>query len=77
MSKKEWLPKGQVLLDISDVDDIISTKILEAEDKAKTSYERQKWMMFGYWKAIAIHLRKIQHTIRTELIMKAGSQQVA
>jgi hypothetical protein len=33
--------------------------IKEAETKARVSFERRKWMMFGYWKAVAIHLRKI------------------
>ena len=70
-AQEEWLPKGRFLLDVVDVDDVFTAKIQEAEDKAKSSFDHQKWMMFGYWKAIAIHLRKVQRRIRTELLTRA------
>ena len=45
------------------VSQIIDRHIAEAEQKAQTSYARKKWMMFGYWKAISVHLRKIKREI--------------
>jgi hypothetical protein len=76
-AREEWLPKGSFLLDIVDVDDIFGELTLEADSKAKTSFDRQKWMMFGYWKAIAIHLRKARRTLRSELIKKAVSRGIS
>jgi hypothetical protein len=43
--------------------EIIDKHISEAETKADNSYNRRKWMMFGYWKAIGVHLRKIRREI--------------
>jgi hypothetical protein len=45
---------------MSTVEEIIARHIAEAEKKAKNAYSRPKWMMFGYWKAIAVHLRKVK-----------------
>jgi hypothetical protein len=43
--------------------ELIDNHINEAEEKAKKSLERHKYMMFGYWKAIAVHLRKIRREL--------------
>lgn len=43
--------------------DILERHIADAEQKARVNYDRRKWMMFGYWKAIAVHLRKIKREI--------------
>jgi hypothetical protein len=40
--------------------EILDRHIAEAEEKARVAYSRRKWMMFGYWKAIAVHLRKVK-----------------
>lgn len=50
-----------------DVDRIFQTYIAEAEGKAKVSHERGKFIMYGYWKAIAIHLRKLRRRIVREI----------
>ena len=49
---------------MKEVLDILDRHIAEAEAKAQTNYERRKWMMFGYWKAIAVHLRKVKREIK-------------
>lgn len=46
------------------IEEILDRHIAEAENKARLSYDRRKWMMFGYWKAIAVHLRKIKKELR-------------
>jgi hypothetical protein len=51
----------------SAVDRVFQQHIAEIESKAKESYGRQKWMMFGYWKAVAIHLRKIHRMVRSDI----------
>ncbi len=51
---------------MADIIAVLDRHIAEAEGKAKASYERQKWMMFGYWKAIGVHLRKIKREFRKE-----------
>ncbi len=43
---------------------ILDRHIAEAEEKAQISYTRSKWMMFGYWKAIAVHLRKVKREFK-------------
>ena len=43
---------------------ILDRHISDAEQKAKVSYDRQKWMMFGYWKAIGVHLRKVKRELK-------------
>jgi len=48
-------------------EEIIDRHIAEAEAKAANAYSRRKWMMFGYWKAIAVHLRKIKRELKKEL----------
>ena len=48
---------------MSKAEEILDRQIAEAEGKAHLSYERRKWMMFGYWKAIAVHLRKVKKEI--------------
>lgn len=40
--------------------EILDRYIAEAEEKARVNYARRKWMMFGYWKAIAVHLHKVK-----------------
>ena len=40
--------------------EILDRHIADAEEKARVSYKRQKWMMFGYWKAVGVHLRKVR-----------------
>lgn len=40
--------------------EILDRHIAEAEEKAKKSHDRRKYMMYGYWKAIAVHLRKVK-----------------
>jgi hypothetical protein len=52
---------------MADVLAIMDRKIAEAEEKARVNYDRGKWMMFGYWKAIAVHLRKVKMELRKEL----------
>lgn len=47
--------------------EILDRHIAEAEEKARLNYGRNKWMMFGYWKAIAVHLRKVKRELRKEL----------
>ncbi|MCK4274617.1 MAG: hypothetical protein KAW90_06945 [Dehalococcoidales bacterium] len=44
--------------------EILDQHIVEAEEKARESYARRKWMMFGYWKAIAVHLRKVKKELK-------------
>ena len=44
--------------------EIIDRHIADAEHKAEVSFSRRKWMMFGYWKAIATHLRKIKREMK-------------
>jgi hypothetical protein len=44
--------------------EVIDRHIKEAEDKAAVNFQRQKWMMFGYWKAIAVHLRKVRRELK-------------
>lgn len=45
---------------------LLDKEISGAERKAEVSYERRKWMMFGYWKAIAIHLRRVKRHLERE-----------
>jgi hypothetical protein len=40
--------------------EILDKKIKEAEEKAAKSADRNKYIMYGYWKAIAVHFRKIR-----------------
>lgn len=42
------------------ISEILQRHIDEAEGKADLSQKRRKWMMYGYWKAIAVHLRKVK-----------------
>lgn len=39
---------------------ILDAKILEAETKAQKSQAACKYIMYGYWKAIAVHFRKVK-----------------
>lgn len=43
--------------------EILDRHIDEAEGKANKSLSRRKYMMYGYWKAIGVHLRKIKREI--------------
>lgn len=54
----------------TDIDQIFATYIAEIEAKAKVNYKRQKWIMFGYYKAIAVHLRRLHRMIRTDIFTK-------
>lgn len=49
---------------LADLLALLDRHIQEAEDKAAVNYERRKWMMFGYWKAIAVHLRKVRRELK-------------
>jgi hypothetical protein len=49
---------------MSNIEEILDRHIAEAENKAKISYDRRKWMMFGYYKAIAVHLRKVKRELK-------------
>jgi len=51
---------------LPDILEILDRHIAEAEAKAQNSFDRRKWMMFGYWKAIAVHLRKVKREMRQE-----------
>ena len=51
---------------MSTVIQILDRHIAEAEEKAKKSLDRRKYMMYGYWKAIAVHLRKVKREIIKE-----------
>jgi hypothetical protein len=50
--------------------DILDRHIDEAEEKASKSLERRKYMMYGYWKAIAVHLRRIKREFKKEITGK-------
>lgn len=39
---------------------LLEAKIKECEEKARISHARRKYLMYGYWKAIAVHFRKIK-----------------
>jgi hypothetical protein len=43
---------------------IIKDHETEAERKAESSLERGKFIMFGYWKAIGVHMRRLSREIR-------------
>jgi hypothetical protein len=40
--------------------EILDLKIAEAEGKAQRSHDKCKYIMYGYWKAIAVHFRKVR-----------------
>jgi len=44
--------------------EILKRHIAEAEYKARVSQERHKYMMYGYWKAIGVHLRKVLRELK-------------
>lgn len=46
---------------------LINDKIDEAESKAEQSHKRHKYIMYGYWKAIAVHFRKIRREFQKEV----------
>lgn len=54
-------------MDIEKFDPIFQAYIADAEGKAKLSHERGKFIMYGYWKAIAIHLRKLRRRILNDI----------
>jgi hypothetical protein len=71
-SLKELSEKSEPLsVNLRDVEQIFDCYVQELEDKAKKSHEAQKWIMFGYYKAMAIHLRKIKRKIRTDIVSRA------
>ncbi|HUT96611.1 MAG TPA: hypothetical protein VMW60_00630 [Dehalococcoidales bacterium] len=49
---------------MSTASEILDRHIADAERRAQLSYDRRKWMMFGYWKAIATHLRKVKKELK-------------
>ncbi len=59
----------------------IEKHILEAEEKALDSLARYKFVMFGYWAGIWVHLNKIEGKKRPspfkDLVHKARSMQSA
>lgn len=48
------------------LDALFARHIDEAERKAGESLAKRKYIMFGYWKAIAVHLRKIRREFKKE-----------
>jgi hypothetical protein len=62
------MPKKPFGIRLSAYDLVFRLHIREAEGKAKKSFDSQKWMMFGYWKAVAIHLRKVYREVRRDFI---------
>jgi hypothetical protein len=60
-SMKGFEPKGA---ECGRLLQIIKKKELDAEAKAENSLERGKHIMNGYWKAIAVHMRKIYREFR-------------
>ena len=46
--------------------EIISQAIIEVEAKAENAFKHRKYMMFGYYKAVAVYLRKIARQIKSE-----------
>lgn len=47
---------------------VLDKKIKECEEKAATAHKRHKYIMYGYWKAIAVHFRKVRRDFRKEVI---------
>lgn len=45
---------------------IIEKYIDEVESKAENSLAHRKYMMYGYYKAVAVYLRKIARQIKKE-----------
>jgi len=58
-------------VNLRDVESIFDRYIAEVEEKAEINWKRQKWIMHGYYKAIAIHLRKLKRKIRTDIVSHA------
>lgn len=46
---------------------LIKKHELEAEYKATNSLERGKFMMYGYWKAIGVHMRRLFREMQKEM----------
>ncbi len=46
--------------------EIISQAIVEVEAKADNALAHRKYMMFGYYKAVAVYLRRIARQIKRE-----------
>jgi hypothetical protein len=46
--------------------EILDQHIAEAEEKAQKSHDHCKYMMYGYWKAIAVHLRGIRREVKKQ-----------
>ncbi len=46
--------------------EIINQAIVEVEAKADNSFAHRKYMMFGYYKAVAVYLRKIARQIKKQ-----------
>lgn len=44
--------------------EIIYAHIDRVESQAKNAFDHRKYMMFGYYKAVAVHLRKIARQIK-------------
>jgi hypothetical protein len=47
-----------------DILKILDSHIADAEAKAESSLKHRKYMMYGYWKAIAVHLRKVKREFK-------------
>jgi hypothetical protein len=45
---------------------IIENYITDIEAKAENALKHRKYMMYGYYKAVAVHLRKIARQIKQE-----------
>ena len=50
-----------------DILKILDSHIADAEAKAEVNHQRRKYMMYGYWKAIGVHLRKVRREFKKEL----------
>lgn len=46
--------------------EIINQAIADVEAKAQNAFAHRKYMMFGYYKSVAVHLRKIARQIKRE-----------
>lgn len=46
--------------------EIIEAHITLVESQAENSLAHRKYMMYGYYKAVAVHLRKIARQIKKE-----------
>lgn len=58
---------GKYMFTSKDFMALIQRHEKEAEKKAQNSLDRGKYIMYGYWKAIAVHMRKMQREVKKEM----------